>query len=48
VGVAGSPAVAAERIRQRDGQRPAARYLRGQELYFDACDPRAHATLLLD
>ena len=42
------PSVAAERMRARDGVAPRRRYVRGQELYFAACDPRARATLVLD
>jgi uridine kinase len=42
-----APEIAAQRFRERDGVEPAARYVRGQELYFAACDPRVRASLVL-
>jgi hypothetical protein len=42
-----APDVAAERLLIRDAAAPTARYRRGQELYFAACNPRSRATLVL-
>lgn len=42
-----APEVAAHRLHARDGVPTRERYVRGQELYFAAVDPAAHATLVL-
>jgi uridine kinase len=41
------PEVAAERQRERDGEPPRARYVRGQELYLAEAEPARHASLVL-
>ena len=42
-----SPAVAAQRLRKRDGVMPRHRYVRGQAIYFDDAHPAARASLVL-
>jgi uridine kinase len=39
--------VAADRLLRREGVPTRRRYVEGMELYLAACDPRAHATLVL-
>lgn len=41
------PAVSAQRLLEREGAPTRQRYVRGQELYFAAADPAAHASLVL-
>jgi len=41
------PTVSAQRLLEREGAPTRHRYVRGQELYFEAADPAAHASLVL-
>ena len=42
-----APAVSAQRLLEREGVPTRHRYVRGQELYFEAADPAAHASLVV-
>ena len=42
-----APGVAAQRLLEREGKPTRERYVRGNELYLEACDPRSRASLVL-